>query len=98
MYNPSFRFVWKFERIIHARKRASLLLGLHQHLKGPVGLFFTDSPPEEVKVWFDSFSKPDFARAGNQATKEIVLPVGEHSTSLLIIRLKLSYVEINEYS
>jgi len=53
--------------------------GIHavsKHLKGPVGLFFTDGPPEEVKVWFDSFSKPDFARAGNQATKEIVLPVG----------------------
>jgi len=53
--------------------------GIHavsKHLKGPVGLFFTDSPPDEVKGWFDSFSKPDFARAGNPATEEIILPIG----------------------
>jgi len=53
--------------------------GIHvvsKHLKGPVGLFFTDSPPLEVKEWFDSFSKPDFARSGNLATEQIVLPVG----------------------
>lgn len=45
-------------------------------MKGPVGLFFTDSSPKEVEEWFESFQIPDYARAGNKATERIVLPVG----------------------
>ncbi|KAJ3523691.1 hypothetical protein NM688_g8685 [Phlebia brevispora] len=54
-------------------------LGLHrlaQQLKGQVGLFFTDSPPEEVIEWFNDFHPPDFARSGNIATQTFVLPAG----------------------
>jgi len=53
--------------------------GIHSvsnHLQGQVGLFFTDHPPDEVKAWFDDFSKPDFARSGNKARDTIKLPVG----------------------
>ncbi|KAG8995420.1 mRNA turnover and ribosome assembly protein [Tulasnella sp. JGI-2019a] len=45
-------------------------------LSGPVGLFFTSFPPEEVIEWFKDFSKPDFARSGNVAPKQVVLPEG----------------------
>ena len=41
-----------------------------------MGLFFTSTEPNEVVSWFQSFSKPDFARAGNVATKKVVLPEG----------------------
>ncbi|KAI6147085.1 ribosomal protein L10-domain-containing protein [Pisolithus tinctorius] len=54
-------------------------LGLHklsQHVKGQVGLLFTDSEPQEVIEWFDDFRKPDFARAGNIASRTVVLPAG----------------------
>jgi len=55
------------------------LPGLHllsRHIKGQVGLFFTDSPPDEVIAWFDDFHPPDFARAGIRASKTIIIPVG----------------------
>lgn len=47
-----------------------------QQIKGQVGLFFTDSPPEEVIEWFDDFHPIDFARSGNRATQTVVLPAG----------------------
>jgi mRNA turnover protein 4 len=47
-----------------------------ERLKGPVGLFFTDTPPDEVIEWFASFYKPDFARSGNIAPKDVTLPAG----------------------
>ncbi|KAI0771215.1 mRNA turnover protein 4-like protein [Trametes elegans] len=61
--------------------------GMHKlakQIKGQVGLFFTDSPPSEVEEWFDDFHPPDFARAGNRASRTVVLPAGpvmqQHST------------------
>ncbi len=53
--------------------------GLHKlakQIKGQVGLFFTDSPPQEVIDWFADFQQPDFARTGNTATRTVVLPAG----------------------
>ena len=47
-----------------------------QQIKGQVGLFFTDSPPEEVIDWFDDFHPPDFARSGNIASQTVILPAG----------------------
>ncbi|OCH90914.1 mRNA turnover protein 4-like protein [Obba rivulosa] len=62
-------------------------MGLHKlakQIKGQVGLFFTDSPPQEVLDWFADFQQPDFARSGNRATQTVVLPEGpimqQHST------------------
>jgi mRNA turnover protein 4 len=49
---------------------------LQQQIKGPVGLFFTDSEPDEVLDWFADFHPPDFARTGNVSTRTIVLPAG----------------------
>ena len=49
---------------------------LAQQIKGQVGLFFTDSPPQEVIDWFDDFKQPEFARSGNVATRSVVLPEG----------------------
>ncbi|EGN98330.1 hypothetical protein SERLA73DRAFT_183279 [Serpula lacrymans var. lacrymans S7.3] len=53
--------------------------GLHKlakQIKGQVGLFFTDSEPQEVIEWFDDFRQPDFARSGNIATRTVILPAG----------------------
>jgi len=53
--------------------------GLHKlakHIKGQVGLFFTDTEPQEVIEWFDDFRQPDFARSGNIASRTIILPAG----------------------
>ncbi|KAF5340646.1 hypothetical protein D9611_007514 [Ephemerocybe angulata] len=53
--------------------------GLHklaQQIKGQVGLLFTDSEPTEVTEWFDDFKQPDFARAGNVASRTVILPIG----------------------
>jgi len=47
-----------------------------QQIKGQVGLFFTDTEPQEVVDWFADFQQPDFARAGNKATRTVILPVG----------------------
>lgn len=54
-------------------------MGLHklaQQIKGQVGLFFTDSEPQEVIEWFDDFKQADFARTGNRATRTVILPAG----------------------
>ncbi|KAG1885087.1 ribosomal protein L10-domain-containing protein [Suillus subluteus] len=54
-------------------------MGLHklaQQIKGQVGLFFTDSEPQEVIEWFDDFKQADYARTGNKATRTVILPVG----------------------
>ncbi|KAK0244254.1 ribosomal protein L10-domain-containing protein [Armillaria nabsnona] len=53
--------------------------GLHtlsKQIKGQVGLFFTDSEPQEVLEWFADFQQPDFARAGNLASRTVILPAG----------------------
>jgi mRNA turnover protein 4 len=49
---------------------------LAQQIKGQVGLFFTDSPPDEVIAWFDDFVQPEFARSGNIASRTVILPPG----------------------
>ena len=56
--------------------RRSSFYAFHQHLKDQVGLFFTDWDPQEVLDWFKDFQKPDFARAGNIASREVTLPAG----------------------
>ncbi|GFQ70514.1 mRNA turnover protein 4 homolog [Trichonephila clavata] len=54
-------------------------LNLHkigQQLKGERGLLFTNQPVEEVVNWFRSYSERDYARSGNIATEDVVLPEG----------------------
>jgi mRNA turnover protein 4 len=53
--------------------------GIHKlatQIKGQVGLFFTDTEPQEVMEWFDDFRQPDFARSGNIASRTVTLPAG----------------------
>ena len=42
-----------------------------QHLRGSVGLLFTNKCKEEVEEWFKSFAKSDFARSGFTAEEAI---------------------------
>ncbi|KAJ8518112.1 hypothetical protein ONZ45_g4795 [Pleurotus djamor] len=54
-------------------------MGIHKlskQIKGQVGLLFTDWEPQEVIDWFADFKQPDFARAGNIATRTIIIPAG----------------------
>ena len=47
-----------------------------QRLQGQVGLFFTSWPPSETLEWFESFSRPEFARMGEISTVDLTLPAG----------------------
>ncbi|TFK40525.1 ribosomal protein L10-domain-containing protein [Crucibulum laeve] len=49
---------------------------LAKQIKGQVGILFTDTEPQEVIEWFADFQQPDFARAGNVASKTVILPAG----------------------
>ncbi|KAJ4482022.1 ribosomal protein L10-domain-containing protein [Lentinula aciculospora] len=54
-------------------------MGIHKlakQIEGEVGLLFTDTEPEEVIEWFADFAQPDFARAGNVASRTVILPAG----------------------
>jgi mRNA turnover protein 4 len=52
------------------------LAALAEHLKGDVGLFFTDLPHAEVLALFASAEADDFARAGSRARELFELPAG----------------------
>ena len=49
---------------------------LTPHLKGEVGLLFTNRDPESVLTYFQSLSEPGFARSGATASREFVIPPG----------------------
>ncbi|KAF8172044.1 ribosomal protein L10-domain-containing protein [Mycena galopus ATCC 62051] len=54
-------------------------LGIHKlakQIQGQVGVLFTDTEPDEVVAWFADFQQPDFARAGNIASRTVNLPAG----------------------
>ncbi|KAJ7695679.1 ribosomal protein L10-domain-containing protein [Mycena rosella] len=54
-------------------------LGIHKlakQIQGQVGVLFTDTEPDEVLEWFADFKQPDFARAGNIASRNVILPAG----------------------
>lgn len=59
------------------------LASLAEHLKGDVGLFFTDLPHEEVVTLFAGAEADDFARAGSRAKEAFELRAGPllHPTS-----------------
>jgi len=53
--------------------------GLHRlakQIKGQVGIFFTDTDPQETIEWFADFRQPEFARAGNVASRTVILSEG----------------------
>jgi mRNA turnover protein 4 len=52
------------------------LAGLAKLLRGNVGLFFTNQPRDEVISWFQSYLEQDHARAGCQATDDVILQEG----------------------
>ena len=47
-----------------------------QLLRGNVGLFFTNQPRGDVISWFQLYSEQDYARAGCQATDDVILGEG----------------------
>ncbi|KAG6890829.1 hypothetical protein C0995_003262 [Termitomyces sp. Mi166 len=61
---------------IYKLAKVRILIRKNQQIKGQVGLLFTDSPSEEVIDWFVDFKQPDFARAGNIASRTVILPTG----------------------
>ncbi|KAM6046565.1 mRNA turnover protein 4 homolog [Chlamydotis macqueenii] len=84
------RNAWKHSRIFFGKNKVMMVaLGrepsseykenLHKvskHLRGEVGLLFTNRPRDEVDEWFSKFSEVDFARAGNKATYTVSLDTG----------------------
>lgn len=61
------------------------LSGISKKLKGPVGILFTKSQPDEIVEWFDDYAKDDFARAGNVATKDVILEAGEFNAQFFFL-------------
>ncbi|NXC86890.1 MRT4 protein, partial [Cercotrichas coryphoeus] len=47
-----------------------------KHLRGEVGLLFTNRTRDEVDEWFSKFRELDFARAGNKAPYGVSLDTG----------------------
>ena len=82
------REVWKTSRFYMGKNKVvQLALGRSEaeeykenlHLvsaavRGNCGIFFSNSAPEEVTKYFESYSEPNLARPGFKATKEFVLP------------------------
>uniref|UniRef100_A0A8D0G7Y2 Ribosome assembly factor mrt4 n=1 Tax=Sphenodon punctatus TaxID=8508 RepID=A0A8D0G7Y2_SPHPU len=84
------RNAWKHSRMFFGKNKVMMVaLGrgqtdeykenLHKvskHLKGEVGLLFTNRTKDEVTEWFSQFKEMDFARAGNKATFAVMLDTG----------------------
>ncbi|PWN42668.1 hypothetical protein IE81DRAFT_323216 [Ceraceosorus guamensis] len=84
------RDLWKGSRIFFGRNRLIAkalgespeeevrdgIHGVSKMLSGPVGLLFTDELPSAVIDWFETYERRDFARTGNKATQDVVLPSG----------------------
>ncbi|KAL8198259.1 UNVERIFIED_CONTAM: mRNA turnover 4 [Gekko kuhli] len=84
------RNAWKHSRIFFGKNKVMMVaLGrspsdeykenLHQvskHLRGEVGLLFSNRTKAEVLDWFAEFKEVDFARAGNKATLTVGLDQG----------------------
>ena len=49
---------------------------LLQHLRGNVGLLFTNKSKEEVTEWSETFADPDFARSGFVSDEGVSLDAG----------------------
>merc|ERR1712093_400008 len=66
---------WKGSKILLGRN-AVMRKALGNPLEGDVGLLFTDEEPTVVTEWFETYKVPDYARAGNVATDDFVIPEG----------------------
>ncbi len=60
----------------------------YQRLQGPVGLFLTSHPVEDTIEWFQTWSKPEYARLDAIATRVIDLPAGTSASPRNSIRIK----------
>ncbi|EMP28303.1 mRNA turnover protein 4 like protein, partial [Chelonia mydas] len=74
------RSAWKHSSIVQDKCAAEfhmlLIFQVSKHLRGEVGLLFTNRTKEEVNEWFSQFKEVDFARAGNKATFTVSLDTG----------------------
>ncbi|KAJ0068899.1 hypothetical protein NL108_014002, partial [Boleophthalmus pectinirostris] len=84
------RTAWKHSRFFFGKNKVMMVaLGkrdtdeykdnLHKvtkHLRGEVGVLFTNKTKEEVQEYFSHFKETDFARAGNQAQMDVTLDEG----------------------
>lgn len=84
------RAEWKHSRFFFGKNKVTSMAlgrsaedeyrdGLHKvsrRLQGQTGILFTNQKKEEVCKWFDSFSEPDYARAGNVASQTVILEEG----------------------
>lgn len=84
------RGLWKQDRFFFGKNKVMALAfgtdeanayrpGLHQLAScvvGNVGILFTNKEHDDVSGWFSSFGEADYARAGDEATDDVVLPKG----------------------
>ncbi|KAF2156639.1 mRNA turnover protein 4 [Myriangium duriaei CBS 260.36] len=58
------------------QEHAPGLAKLAKHIDGSVGLLFTDREAQDVIRFFEDYTELDFARAGVQATRDVIVPAG----------------------
>ncbi|XP_075997593.1 mRNA turnover protein 4 homolog [Genypterus blacodes] len=84
------RTAWKHSRFFFGKNKVMMIaLGrretdeykdnLHKvskHLRGEVGVLFTNKTKDEVQEYFNQFKEMDYARSGNQAQMDVTLDEG----------------------
>ncbi|XP_053171198.1 mRNA turnover protein 4 homolog [Scomber japonicus] len=84
------RTAWKHSRFFFGKNKVMMVAmgkgetdeykdNLHKvskHLRGEVGVLFTNKTKDEVQEYFSHFKEMDYARAGNQAQMNITLDEG----------------------
>lgn len=84
------RTAWKHSRFFFGKNKVMIVAmgkgetdeykdNLHKvtkHLRGEVGVLFTNKTKDEVQDYFNDFKETDFARAGNQAQMDVTLDEG----------------------
>nr|XP_057911720.1 mRNA turnover protein 4 homolog [Doryrhamphus excisus] len=84
------RTAWKHSRFFFGKNKVMMiaigkgetdeykdnLCKVSKHLRGEVGVLFTNKTKQEVQEYFDHFKETDYARAGNRAQTDITLDEG----------------------
>lgn len=84
------RTAWKHSRFFFGKNKVMIvamgkgetdeykdnLRKVTKHLRGEVGVLFTNKTKDEVQEYFSHFKETDFARAGNQAQMDVTLDEG----------------------
>ncbi|XP_077583038.1 mRNA turnover protein 4 homolog isoform X2 [Stigmatopora nigra] len=84
------RTAWKHSRFFFGKNKVMIvaigkgetdeyrdnLCQVSKHLRGEVGVLFTNKTKEEVQEYFSHYKEMDYARSGNKANRDVILDEG----------------------